>query len=166
MIKASQKVGAETPTSEITRARLSIQLSRLTRLSLFDPDSENFGAQWLRQVLEKPTVEPAKSAETACGADLAPCGTTGGFESLPPPCFCATKRVARTARSTVPGASSRTAGWLAGVRCSEQRWQARVAARFDVLLYDLTSTYFECDPPEAGQRRFGHSRDKRSDCVQ
>jgi transposase len=37
-----------------------------------------------------------------------------------------------------------------------------------VLLYDLTSTYFESDPPEekTGLRRFGHSRDKRSDCVQ
>jgi hypothetical protein len=30
----------------------------------------------------------------------------------------------------------------------------------------LTSTYFECDPPEAGKRRHGYSRDKRSDCVQ
>ena len=37
---------------------------------------------------------------------------------------------------------------------------------YEVLLYDLTSTYFECDPPEKGKRRFGHSRDKRSDCVQ
>ena len=35
------------------------------------------------------------------------------------------------------------------------------------VLYDLTSTYFECDVPEAdGLRRFGYSRDKRSDCVQ
>ena len=25
---------------------------------------------------------------------------------------------------------------------------------------------FECDPPEAGKRRHGYSRDKRSDCVQ
>jgi hypothetical protein len=25
-----------------------------------------------------------------------------------------------------------------------------------VLLYDLTSTYFECDPPTAGKRRFGY----------
>jgi transposase len=48
----------------------------------------------------------------------------------------------------------------------QQRWQALFGAKFDVLLYDLTSTYFECDPPEAGKRRFGHSRDKRSDCVQ
>ena len=39
-------------------------------------------------------------------------------------------------------------------------------ARFDVLLYDLTSTYFESDPPFAGKRQFGYSRDKRSDCVQ
>ena len=37
---------------------------------------------------------------------------------------------------------------------------------FDVLLYDLTSTYFECDPPDKGNRRFGYSRDKRADCVQ
>jgi len=39
-------------------------------------------------------------------------------------------------------------------------------ADFEVLLYDLTSTYFESVPPEAGKRRFGHSRDHRSDCVQ
>lgn len=48
----------------------------------------------------------------------------------------------------------------------KQRWQDLFNAGFDVLLYDLTSTYFECDPPEAGKRRFGYSRDKRSDCVQ
>jgi transposase len=48
----------------------------------------------------------------------------------------------------------------------QQRWKALFDAQFDVLLYDLTSTYFECDVPEAGKRRFGHSRDKRSDCVQ
>jgi transposase len=35
-----------------------------------------------------------------------------------------------------------------------------------VLLYDLTSTYFECDPPGDGKRKFGYSRDKSSDCVQ
>ena len=35
-----------------------------------------------------------------------------------------------------------------------------------MLLYDLTSTYFECDPPASGKRRFGYSRDKRPDCVQ
>jgi len=48
----------------------------------------------------------------------------------------------------------------------KQRWQDLFNAGFDVLLYDLTSTYFECDPPETGKRRFGYSRDKRSDCVQ
>lgn len=49
-----------------------------------------------------------------------------------------------------------------------ERWQDEFAARFDVLLYDLTSTYFESDPPfpEGDKRRFGYSRDKRSDCVQ
>jgi transposase len=48
----------------------------------------------------------------------------------------------------------------------QQRWRTLFEAKFEVLLYDLTSTYFECDPPAAGKRRFGHSRDKRSDCVQ
>ncbi|MGH6805150.1 MAG: IS1634 family transposase [Methyloceanibacter sp.] len=49
-----------------------------------------------------------------------------------------------------------------------QRWQDLFGARFDVLLYDLTSTYFESDPPadETDKRRHGYSRDKRSDCVQ
>jgi len=48
----------------------------------------------------------------------------------------------------------------------QQRWKTLFQAEFEVLLYDLTSTYFECDPPPAGKRRFGYSRDKRSDCVQ
>ncbi|MBE3144365.1 MAG: IS1634 family transposase [Planctomycetes bacterium] len=47
-----------------------------------------------------------------------------------------------------------------------QRWKNLFQARFDILLYDLTSTYFESDPPGVGKRRFGYSRDKRSDCVQ
>ncbi len=46
------------------------------------------------------------------------------------------------------------------------RWRTLFGATFEVLLYDLTSTYFESDPPAAGKRQFGHSRDKRSDCVQ
>jgi transposase len=48
------------------------------------------------------------------------------------------------------------------------RWQDLFGARFDILLYDLTSTYFESDPPAdaADKRRYGYSRDKRSDCVQ
>ena len=48
----------------------------------------------------------------------------------------------------------------------QQRWKSLFGADFEVLLYDLTSTYFECDPPATGKRRFGYSRDKRSDCVQ
>ncbi len=49
-----------------------------------------------------------------------------------------------------------------------RRWQDLFGVRFDVLLYDLTSTYFESDPPfpEEDKRKFGYSRDKRSDCVQ
>jgi transposase len=49
-----------------------------------------------------------------------------------------------------------------------QRWQDLFGAQFEVLLYDLTSTYFESAPPEdeADKRRYGYSRDKRSDCVQ
>ena len=46
------------------------------------------------------------------------------------------------------------------------RWTTLFDARFDVLLYDLTSTYFGSDPPFDDKRRFGYSRDKRSDCVQ
>jgi len=50
----------------------------------------------------------------------------------------------------------------------KERWTALFKASYDVLLYDLTSTYFESNPPEKldGLRRFGYSRDKRPDCVQ
>lgn len=50
-----------------------------------------------------------------------------------------------------------------------RRWGELFAAQYDVLLYDLTSTYFESDPPppESGsKRRFGYSRDRRPDCTQ
>jgi len=48
------------------------------------------------------------------------------------------------------------------------RWRDLFNVSFEVLLYDLTSTYFESDPPddEEDKRRFGYSRDKRFDCVQ
>lgn len=48
------------------------------------------------------------------------------------------------------------------------QWKDWFNARFEVLLYDLTSTYFESDPPfpEGDKRRYGYSRDQRSDCVQ
>ena len=48
------------------------------------------------------------------------------------------------------------------------RWKDLFNAKFDVLLYDLTSTYFESNPPfpEGDKRKYGYSRDKRFDCVQ
>lgn len=48
------------------------------------------------------------------------------------------------------------------------RWRDLFNATFDVLLYDLTSTYFESDPPadDEDKRRHGYSRDHRPDCVQ
>jgi hypothetical protein len=48
------------------------------------------------------------------------------------------------------------------------RWRDLFNASFDVLLYDLTSTYFESDPPtdDEDKRRHGYSRDHRPDCVQ
>ena len=50
-----------------------------------------------------------------------------------------------------------------------QRGRDLFNADFDVLLYDLTSTYFEvnaADLPEGTKRRHGYSRDKRPDCPQ
>src|SRR5882724_8359161 len=49
------------------------------------------------------------------------------------------------------------------------RWRDLFNADFDVLLYDLTSAYFEVnasDLPEGTKRRPGFSRDKRPDCPQ
>ena len=49
------------------------------------------------------------------------------------------------------------------------RWRDLFNASFDVLLYDLTSTYFEIDAaqlPEGDKRRHGYSRDHRPDCPQ
>lgn len=51
----------------------------------------------------------------------------------------------------------------------KERWGQMFGATYDVLLYDLTSTYFESEAPPPGsssKRRFGYSRDKRPDCVQ
>jgi transposase len=49
-----------------------------------------------------------------------------------------------------------------------QKWKGLFNTTFEVLLYDLTSSYFESEPPfgEKDKRKFGYSRDKRSDCVQ
>lgn len=48
------------------------------------------------------------------------------------------------------------------------RWRDLFNVSYEVLLYDLTSTYFESDPPldEHDKRRHGYSRDHRGDCVQ
>jgi Transposase DDE domain len=48
------------------------------------------------------------------------------------------------------------------------RWRDLFNCSYEILLYDLTSTYFESDPPDdpTDKRRFGYSRDKRTDCVQ
>jgi hypothetical protein len=48
------------------------------------------------------------------------------------------------------------------------RWRDLFNVDFDILLYDLTSTYFEANPPfpDDDKRRYGYSRDRRSDCVQ
>ena len=50
----------------------------------------------------------------------------------------------------------------------KQRWGELFGAKFDVLLYDLTSTYFETDVQRGPEdlRQFGYSRDKRGDCRQ
>jgi len=47
-------------------------------------------------------------------------------------------------------------------------WRDLFNVNFDVLLYDLTSTYFESDRPadDEDKRRYGYSRDHRPDCVQ
>jgi transposase len=49
-----------------------------------------------------------------------------------------------------------------------ERWVDLFSVSYDILLYDLTSVYFECDVPEdeSDPRKFGYSRDRRSDCVQ
>jgi transposase len=47
-----------------------------------------------------------------------------------------------------------------------KRWRDLFGAHFDVLLYDLTSTYFEGEVAEVEKARRGYSRDKRPECKQ
>lgn len=47
-----------------------------------------------------------------------------------------------------------------------QRWKTLFDASFDVLLYDLTSTYFEGLCMEIPKAKHGYSRDGRPDCRQ
>lgn len=48
----------------------------------------------------------------------------------------------------------------------KRRWQDLFEEEFDLLLYDLTSTYVEGEAEEIPKARYGYSRDKRFDCKQ
>jgi transposase len=48
----------------------------------------------------------------------------------------------------------------------QQRWKDLFDAEFDLLLYDLTSTYVEGEAELNPKARYGYSRDKRPDCKQ
>jgi transposase len=50
--------------------------------------------------------------------------------------------------------------WLKG------KWAELFQADFEVLLYDLTSTYFEGDMDDCEKAKRGYSRDSRPDCAQ
>jgi hypothetical protein len=48
----------------------------------------------------------------------------------------------------------------------QARWKDLFGATYDLLLYDLTSTYFEGAMEQAPKAQHGYSRDKRADCRQ
>ena len=48
----------------------------------------------------------------------------------------------------------------------KQKWADLFQADFEVLLYDLTSTYFEGEMEQNPKARRGYSRDGRPDCLQ
>jgi hypothetical protein len=48
----------------------------------------------------------------------------------------------------------------------QQRWKDLFQAEFDLLLYDLTSTYVEGEAEGNPKARYGYSRDGRPDCKQ
>ncbi len=48
----------------------------------------------------------------------------------------------------------------------KERFATLFEAQFDLILYDVTSTYFEGLMKRNGQAKRGHSRDKRPDCLQ
>ena len=50
--------------------------------------------------------------------------------------------------------------------CLKQKWADLFAADFEVLLYDLTSTYFEGEMEQNPKAKRGYSRDGRADCLQ
>ena len=48
----------------------------------------------------------------------------------------------------------------------KQKWADLFAADFEVLLYDLTSTYFKGEMEQNPKAKRGYSRDGRADCLQ
>ena len=48
----------------------------------------------------------------------------------------------------------------------KQKWADLFGSDFEVLLYDLTSTYFEGEMEQNPKAQRGYSRDKRPDCLQ
>jgi transposase len=48
----------------------------------------------------------------------------------------------------------------------KQKWADLFQSEFEVLLYDLTSTYFEGEMEQNPKAKRGYSRDKRPDCLQ
>src|SRR5260221_189589 len=48
----------------------------------------------------------------------------------------------------------------------QKRWKDLFEAEFDVLLYDLTSTYVEGEAEQNPKAKYGYSRDGRPDCKQ
>jgi transposase len=48
----------------------------------------------------------------------------------------------------------------------KQKWADLFQAEFEVLIYDLTSTYFEGEMKENPKAKHGYSRDGRPDCLQ
>ena len=65
---------------------------------------------------------------------------------------------------SLPGPHRRTQGRV--VRAPAATLARAVQARFDVLLYDLTSTYIEGEGEEIPKAKHGYSRDHRGDCRQ
>ena len=48
----------------------------------------------------------------------------------------------------------------------KERWRNLFNAQYEVLLYDLTSTYFEGEAENIAKAKRGYSRDGRPDCLQ
>ena len=95
------------------------------------------------------------------------CTATGSTPARWPTCCTPTSRWPRRTRCTAAWTSSSAhKDELFKFLC--RRWGELFEAKFDVLLYDLTSTYFESDAErsEHDKRQYGYSRDKRGDCRQ